>query len=143
MFERVNAFDAGGLASRITQGMIVGATLVALGESVGLAVGTGTLFIVFVMVGDLAEAIVGDYADNAILGAVALGIAGWLFVAGGPSIATGAFGLVGTWLAIDGIQHVRHGVSREEITFSSNHDGIAITGVLRAFAERLLEPFRL
>ncbi|QSG11561.1 putative membrane protein [Halapricum desulfuricans] len=51
--------------------------------------------------------------------------------------------LVDAGLVFDGIQHLRHGESRAEYAHLQDHDGGALSGVLLALVQRLLEPFRL
>ena len=51
--------------------------------------------------------------------------------------------LIGCWLLIDGFQHLRYGETRAELSVPYSHDGGPITGILRVFLARLLEPFRL
>ncbi|WP_420182051.1 hypothetical protein ACNO8S_13140 [Haloarcula sp. KBTZ06] len=44
---------------------------------------------------------------------------------------------------IDGIQHLRHGVTRNEVGVSYSHDGGPVTGLPKALLVRLAEPFLL
>ncbi|MFB6202017.1 MAG: hypothetical protein ABEI98_08395 [Halorhabdus sp.] len=128
---------------RVSTGVAVGLTLLVVGEPPSTAVVVGTTVVILVGVGDLAERVVGDYANNVVLGLLALGLTGWLTVESGPSVPAGGFGIVGTWLLIDGVQHLRYGVDRGTVTDTYSHGGGAITGVLGVLWRRLLEPFRL
>ncbi len=44
-------------------------------------------------------------------------------------------------LAVLGVQHLRHGITRDEVGISYAHDGGPVTGLLKALLVRLAEPF--
>jgi hypothetical protein len=132
------------LISRAGQAVAVGLTLFVLDGDPGLAAATAALFLALTLSVDTVEAAVGDYADNAALGLLALALTGYLTVVGdGGLVVAAGGGLVGGWLLLDGVQHLRHGERREELSRPYSHDGGVITGLVRALAARLLEPFRL
>lgn len=112
-------------------------------ESLSRAIGVAGAYLLLAVVSDTAEAVIGEYADNLLLGLVFLLFTAvvsipdpWL-----PLTIVGT--LVGCWLLIDGIQHLRYNETRAEPSVTYSHDGGPITGILRVFLARLLEPFRL
>jgi len=133
--------DRFALARPIANATVVGATLYAVYGSASFAalVAGGTLALALSR--GVAEGVVGDYAGNALLGAVALGFVGYVAVRGGPWWFLVALGLCGGWLVVDGVQHLRHDVSRTK--YSSPYDGGLLTGLPRTLCGRLVEPFRL
>jgi hypothetical protein len=134
----------GQLVSRAGQGVALGLTLFVLDRDPGVAATTAVLFLALTLSVDTVAVAVGDYADNAALGLLTIGLTGYLTVVGdaGLPVAT-AGGLVGGWLLFDGVQHLRHGERRDELSRPYSHDGSVITGLPRALAARVLEPFRL
>jgi hypothetical protein len=119
-----------------------GVVLYLLGSSLRFAVAAVVGFVVLNLSMDAATAVVGDYADNVVLGLLTLAFTGYLIVSGfPPALAVG--GPVGGWLVFDGLQHLRHGECRDELSLPYSHDGGPVTGFLRAMIARLLEPFRL
>lgn len=135
--------DRFALAGTLAHAAVVGATLYAFERSASFAalVAGGTL--VLDLSRTLAEDLVGDYAGNALLGAVALGFVGYAAVLGGPWWFLVGLGLCAGWLLVDGIQHLRHDASRTRIRHSSPYEGGLLTGLPRALLGRLVEPFRL
>ncbi len=100
-------------------------------------------FVVLTVSGDYLAQFVGDYADHVLLGCLGLGLAGWLLFESGISLAASSFAALGTWLLVDGVQHLRHEIGRESIPHQYSHDGGVVTGLVRALGRRLLRPFRL
>jgi hypothetical protein len=127
----------------VLRGGAVGLTLLALGESLLSAGAVAVLFVAFDATGHAVQYAAGDYADNAVLGAVVLVGTGYLATRGLPLPLAAVGGLVGGWLLVDGVQHLRHGVTRDEVAVPSTHAGGLLTGVVKAVGERVLEPFRL
>lgn len=134
---------SGQVTARAGQALAVGATLVVLGESVRFGALTAAGFLALRLGGDTAAAIVGDYADNALLGLLFLAGSGYLLAAGSvhPVAVAGALG--GGWLLLDGVQHLRHGVARDDPEPEPPLGGSLVTGILGALLGRLLEPVRL
>lgn len=135
--------SSGQVTARAGQAVAVGATLVVLGESVRFGALSAAGFLGLRLAGDAAEAIVGDYADNALLGLLFLAGSGYLLAVGTihPVAVAGALG--GGWLLLDGVQHLRHGVARDDPKPDPPLGGSLVAGILGALLGRLLEPVRL
>ncbi|MBO4247218.1 hypothetical protein IL252_05210 [Halomicrobium sp. IBSBa] len=123
--------------------VIVGTTLYVFDGSFGYAVAGGAGFLVLRLLTDIAENAVGDYADNALYGLLVL--AGTAYAAAPTTplwlVATGA--VLGGWFLADGVQHLRHGVTRAAVGTPYTHEGSALTGLPKALAARLAEPILL
>ncbi|WP_226011964.1 hypothetical protein [Halomicrobium salinisoli] len=127
----------------LVHALVVAATLYVLDGSLRFAAASAGFFLALLLAGDVAEAVVGDYADHVLFGLLVLGFTAyaadlstpiWLLVAG---VALGG------WFLVDGVQHLRHGKTRDEVSVAYEHDGGALTGIARALVERLLAPIRL
>jgi len=92
---------------------------------------------------DFVEAVVGDYADNVVLGLLVLVGTGYFVSLDGAWWLGSCFALCGCWLLVDGVQHLRHGATREEVGVPYRHDGNVLTGLPKALLARLAEPFLL
>ena len=124
------------------EAIVPGVVLYLLGSSLRFAIVTVVALVVLDLSMDAATAVVGDYADNVVLGSLTLAFTGYLAVAGfPPALVVGV--PVGSWLCFDGVQHLRHGETRDDLSVLYSHDGGPLTGILRALGARVLEPFRL
>jgi len=131
------------VVSELTTAAVVGATLYVLDGSLPYAAAAGVGFLALQLVADAAENAVGDYADNALYGVLVLVATAyatalttpWWIVAGGV--------VLGGWFLADGVQHLRHGVSRREVGFPTAHDGNALVGLVKALLTRLAAPLLL
>lgn len=135
--------SSGQVTARAGQAVVVGATLVVLGESVRFGALTAAGFLALTLAAAGVEALVGDYADNAFLGLLVLAGTGYV-LATGPAPAIAAAGaLVGGWFLLDGVQHLRHGVERTDPEPEPPLGGSLVAGIVGALLGRLLEPVRL
>ena len=132
------------VVSELLRGGVVGATLLALGESTAMAVGTAAGFVAFRAIGYAIQQVVGDYADHVLLGGgILLGV-GYLAYSGSGALWVAGGGLLGGWFLIDGIQQLRYGRTRGQSVAPLVADGKGpIRGVVRVFLGRLLVPFTL
>jgi len=121
----------------------VGATLYVLDGSVRYAAVTATLAFCVWLVADAAQAAVGDYADHVVFGLLVFGFVAYTVAAAVPTWVAFPGALLGGWFLLDGIQHLRHGVTRDEVGISYAHDGSPVTGLPKAVLVRLAEPFLL
>lgn len=119
-----------------------GIVLYLLGSSLRFAIAAVVGLVIFSLAMDASTAVVGDYADNVLLGLLTLVFAVFLAPADLklPILAVGL--PVGGWLVFDGLQHLRHGETREEGGLS-RYDGGLLWVLLQALFARLLKPFRL
>jgi hypothetical protein len=131
------------VAGNVVTALVVGATLYFLDGSLGYAAGAAAVFLALQLVTDLADAAVGDYAGNAVFGLLLLAAAGSFVSVGGSWWLGGCFALCGCWLLLDGVQHLRYGVTREEVGVPYRHGGSVLTGLPKALLARLAEPFLL
>lgn len=129
------------VSSRVVSAALVGATLFVLDRSPTMAGATAIGFLALTLAGDTAEAAIGDYAGNALFGLVTLGFTAAFLWPWLPGAVVGS--LLGGWLLVDGVQHLRHGQSRAEVSAPFRHDGSPLTGIPRAVIGRLTAPFRL
>lgn len=123
--------------------LLVGVTLLVLGESVGHAATVAGLFFLLQISRALGEVAAGDYAGNAVFGAVLLAGTAYFASLGGSWWVVVGFALCGGWALLDGVQHLRAGASRPAGGLSVHHDGSVVTGLPRALLWRLAEPFAL
>ena len=132
------------VVSELLRGGVVGATLLALGESTAMAVGTAAGFVAFRAIGYAIQQVVGDYADHVLLGGgILLGV-GYLAYSGSGALWVAGGGLLGGWFLIDGLQHLRYGRTRERPATPLVADGKGqIRGLCSALFGRLLVPFTL
>jgi len=129
-------------ANGLLKAILVGATLVVLGSDLLTAAATAGLFLLFIGAVDGVAVVVGDYADHVALGLLTLALTGYLAVVGFHlALVVGI--PVGGWLVFDGVQHLRHGETRNSVSVQYSHDGGPVFGLLRALGARLLAPFRL
>ncbi|MFC6756947.1 hypothetical protein ACFQER_09965 [Halomicroarcula sp. GCM10025894] len=103
---------------------------------------TAAGFLILTLAASLADAVVGDYAGNALFGVVVL-VGAVYFATLGSVWFPVALVVVGGWLLIDGVQHLRYSVTRDEVGVPYRHDGSALTGLPKALLVRLAEPFLL
>jgi len=129
--------------SKIVASIVVGATIYFLSESLSQAAGAAGAYLVLAVGAAIAEAVIGEYADNLLLGLLFLLLTAVLSVPDPWLQVTIPGTLIGCWLLIDGFQHLRYGETRAELSAPYSHDGGPITGILRVFLTRILEPFRL
>ncbi|EMA14988.1 MULTISPECIES: hypothetical protein [Haloarcula] len=128
---------------RLSSAVAVGATLLVLDGSIRYAAAVAAMAFCVWLAADAAQVAVGDYADHVVFGLLVFGFVAYTVAAAGPTwvVATGA--LLGCWFVIDGVQHLRHGITRDEVGISYAHDGGPVTGLLKALLVRLAEPFLL
>jgi hypothetical protein len=128
---------------RLGSAMAVGVTLLVIDGSVRYAAVAATLAFCVWLVADAAQAAVGDYADHAVFGVLVFGFVAYTVAAAGPTWVVAPGALLGCWFLLDGIQHLRHGVTRDDVGISYAHDGSPVTGLPKALLVRLAEPFLL
>jgi hypothetical protein len=128
---------------RLGSAVAVGATLLVIDGSVRYAAVAATLAFCVWLVADAAQAAVGDYADHVVFGLLVFGFVGYTVVAAGPTWIVVPGALLGCWFLLDGVQHLRHGVTRDEVGVPYTHDGSPVTGLPKALLVRLAEPFLL
>lgn len=121
----------------------VGLTLLVLGERPLEAAAVAGGFLVLTGLADAADRFVGDYASHVLFGSLVLVGTAVTAVAGVPVLAVAAGALVGGWLLVDGVQHLRHGVGREVNVPRDPVDGHPVANLLRTVRARLTRPFRL
>jgi hypothetical protein len=128
---------------RLGSAVAVGATLLVLDGSIRYATAVAAMAFCVWLAADAAQVAVGDYADHVVFGVLVFGFAAYTIAATGQTwvIVMGAF--LGCWFMIDGIQHLRHGVTRDEVGVPYSHDGGPVTGLPKALVVRLAEPFLL
>ena len=131
------------LTGNTVNAFLVGATLYVLDDSVRDAAVAAALFLALELARSTAEAAIGDYADNAALGVLVLVGTAVFYSLGGSWWLVVCFAVCGGWFLFDGVQHLRHGVARDEVGSPYRHDGSALTGLPKALLARLVEPFRL
>ncbi|TQQ79522.1 hypothetical protein [Halonotius roseus] len=132
------------VVSELFRAGVVGAALLALGESMAMAAGTAAGFLALRALGDAIQRVVGDYADHVLLGgAILVGVA--LLARSGIGVSWVVGGaLVGGWLLVDGVQQLRYGRTRDQSVAPLVADGNGpIRGFLRALLGRLLAPITL
>ncbi|PSP62972.1 hypothetical protein BRC76_03850 [Halobacteriales archaeon QH_8_67_36] len=134
--------DGPDVADTFVKAVVVGATLYLLDGSLGGAAAAAGVFLTLTLATSLADTVIGDYAGNVLFGAVVLGGAVYFATLGSVRFPV-ALVVVGGWLLFDGVQHLRHGVTRDEVGVPYRHDGSVLTGLPKALFARLLEPFRL
>jgi hypothetical protein len=131
------------ITGNVATALLVGATLYVLDGSLGYAAASATAFLALKLSTGLAAAVVGDYADNALLGFLILVATGYFISLRGSWWLAACFGLCGGWFLIDGAQHLRYGVTRDEVAVPYRHEGSVLTGLPKALLARLVEPFLL
>lgn len=131
------------VAGAVLKAAVVGATLYALDGSVRFAAMVAVGALLLTLSQSLADAVIGDYAGNALLGTVVLAFGSYAVSLGSPWWFLALLGLCGGWLLLDGVQHRRHGLTRDEMGVPYRHGGSAVTGLPKALLLRLLEPVLL
>jgi hypothetical protein len=131
------------IASNTLNALVVGGTLYVLDGSLGYAALTATLFLALNLVTATADAVLGDYAGNALFGLLVLAASGYAVTLSAPLWAPLLGAAIGGWYVLDGVQHRRYGVTRDEGGVSYHHDGSVLTGLPKALLGRLAEPFLL
>ncbi|WP_018256375.1 hypothetical protein [Halomicrobium katesii] len=135
--------DRPAITDSLTRAIFVGGTLYVVERSLSYAVTAGLAFLALQLVADTAENVVGDYADNVVLGTLILGATGYVAVLGSAlGILVGGV-VAGGWFLADGVQHLRHGVTRDEVGVPYTHEGSVLTGLPKALLARLAEPLLL
>ena len=135
--------DSLSLLGAVTNAAVVAATLYVLDGSLGYAAAAAAGFLVLTLVTDLAEVVVGDYADNAVFGVLLLAATGYTATLTVPPWLLLCGTAVGGWFLLDGLQHLRHGVTRDEVGVPYRHEGSVLIGLAKALLARLVEPFLL
>jgi len=128
---------------RLASAATVGVTLFVLDGSIRYAAATAAAVFCVWLVADGARAAVGDYADHVVFGLLIFGFLGYTVSVGSPTWVVGPGALLGCWFLLDGVQHLRHGVTREEVGIPYSHEGRVVTGLPKALLVRLAEPFLL
>ena len=123
--------------------LAVGAALYVVDGSLQFAVASAVVFLALNVVTDLADAVVGDYAGNAVFGLLVLAATGYFASLGSPWWFLLSLVLCGGWFALDGVQHLRYGVTRDEVGVPYRHEGSVLIGLPKALLARLAEPFVL
>jgi len=135
--------DRATVTSELATAAVVGATLFVFDGSVWYAFAAAAGFLMLQLLTDLAEAVVGDYADNALFGLLVLAATAYAAVLTTPLWIVAAGAVLGGWFLADGVQHLRHGVSRREVGTPYAHDGSVLTGLPKALLTRLAAPILL
>jgi len=129
-------------ANHLITALLVAGTIYLIEGSVREAAGTGAAFLALQLVTNLADAVVGDYAGNALFGVLVLSGAVYFATQGAVWLPVGLV-LVGGWLLLDGVQHLRYGVTRDDASVPSQQAGSPLTAVPTVLLARLLEPVLL
>lgn len=132
-----------GLAGSALTALLVGATLYLVDGSPGYAAASAAVFFALHLSTDVAEAIIGDYAGNALFGLLILAATGYAVTLTTPLWLPFVGASLGGWYLLDGVQHLRYGVSRETVSVPSRHEGSVLTGLPKALLARLLAPLVL
>lgn len=127
----------------VANAVVVAVTLYVLDGSVGYAAVAAAVFLAVHLATDLADAVVGDYADNALFGLLILGATGYAVTLTTPLWIPVLGAVLGGWFLLDGVQHLRHGVTRDEVGVPYRHGGSPLTGLPKALLVRLAEPVLL
>jgi len=135
--------DRGDVVSGVTTAVVVGATLYVLDGSLPYALAGAAGLLSLQLLTDIAENVVGDYADNALFGLLVLAATAYAAVLTTPWWIVAAGAVLGGWFLADGVQHLRHGVSRREVGVPYSHDGSVIIGLPKALLTRLVAPILL
>ncbi|MBV0903791.1 hypothetical protein [Haloarcula salina] len=128
---------------RLGSAVAVGVTLYVLDGSIRYAAATAAIAFCVWLVADAARAAVGDYADHVVFGLLIFGFLGYTVSAGGPTWVVAPGALLGCWFVVDGVQHLRHGVTRDDVEIRYSRDGSLVTGLPKALLARLARPFSL
>ncbi|RLM97049.1 hypothetical protein [Haloarcula sp. Atlit-7R] len=131
------------LRRRLGSAVAVGATLLVLDGSIRYATAVAAMAFCVWLAADSAQVVVGDYADHVVFGLLVFGFVAYTAAAAGPTWVVVPGALLGGWFLLDGIQHLRHGVTRDEAGVPYSHDGGSVTGLPKALLARLAEPFLL
>ena len=131
------------ITGTVVTALLVGATLYVIDGSLSYAAGSAAVVLALKLSGDLAEVLVGDYADNVMLGLLILVGTGYFVSLDGSWWLAACFALCSGWLLVDGLQHLRHGVTRDEGGVPYRNEGSVLTGLPKALLARVAEPFRL
>ncbi|MGB9952241.1 hypothetical protein ACOZ4F_07555 [Haloarcula marismortui] len=131
------------LRRRLGSAVAVGATLLVLDGSIRYATAVAAMAFCVWLAADSAQVVVGDYADHVVFGLLVFGFVAYTAAAAGPTWVVVPGALLGGWFLLDGIQHLRHGVTRDEVGVPYSHDGGPVTGLPKALLVRLAEPFLL
>lgn len=127
----------------VTNAIVVAVVLYVFDGSLGYAALSAVVFLALQLSTDLAEVVVGDYADNALFGLLVLVATGYFVSVGGPWWLVAGTVLCGGWFLLDGVQHLRHGVTRDAVGVPYRHDGSPLVGLPKALFVRLAEPVLL
>ncbi|GGK55521.1 hypothetical protein [Haloarcula sebkhae] len=131
------------IRQRLGSTVAVGATLLVLDGSLRYAAAVAAMAFCVWLAADAAQVAVGDYADHVVFGFLVFGFAAYTVAAAGPTWVVISGTLLGCWFLLDGVQHLRHSVTRDEVGISYAHDGSPVTGLPKALLIRLAEPFLL
>ncbi|MHC3378927.1 hypothetical protein [Haloarcula sp. H-GB5] len=131
------------IRQRLGSTVAVGATLLVLDGSIRYAAAVAAMAFCVRLAADAAQVAVGDYADHVVFGFLVSGFAAYTVAAAGPTWVVVPGALLGCWFLADGVQHLRHGVTRDEVGVPYSHDGGPVTGLPKALLVRLAEPFLL
>lgn len=134
------------LAEPVGQSVVVVAVLVVLDTPLAEAAAVGGAYLALQVAATAAEVGVGDYAGNALVGALVLVGTAWVGIVAGPLSWPVPVGVaVGGWLLVDGVQHLRYGVERDGVVrgVSRRPDSGPLRAVPWLLVGRFLEPFRL
>ncbi|GGM40883.1 hypothetical protein GCM10009006_22550 [Haloarcula argentinensis] len=132
--------DRAAVTNEFAAAIAVGATLYLVDGALSNAVIAAAAFFALRLFADALQAAVGDYAGNAFFGLLVLAVTGYAAVLQTSSWTLAAGVAVGGWFVIDGIQHLRHGVTRDEVGVPYSHGGGPVTGLPKALLVRLAEP---
>ena len=127
----------------VSNAVVVAATLYVLDGALGYAVAAAAGFLALHLLTAIAATAVGDYADNALFGLLILAATGYAATLAVPLWLPLVGAAVGGWFLLDGVQHLRYGVTRDEVGVPYRHDGSVLIGLPKALLVRLAEPVLL
>jgi hypothetical protein len=124
---------------------VVGITIYVVDGQLRQAVAVTAIFLAFHLLNDAAEALIGDYAGNALFGITLLAGTAWASIATSvPLWQLVVVAVVGAWLLLDGVQHLRYGVTRDATDQEVlPADAYGVWRAPAAVVGRIVEPFRL
>ena len=135
--------DRAAVTNEFATAIAVGTTLYLVDGAFSNAAVAAAAFFALRLLANAVQATIGDYADNAFFGLLVLAATGYAAVLPASSWILAAGVAVGGWFVVDGIQHLRHGITRDEVGISYAHEGSPVTGLPKALLVRLAEPFLL
>ncbi|WP_336336628.1 hypothetical protein [Haloarcula brevis] len=135
--------DRTAVTEKLSSAVVVGVVWYVLNRSPIYAVAVAAVFFAVQLLAELAEATVGDYADHVVFGLLLGGFVGYNASVGSPVWVVAPGALLGGWFLLDGVQNLRHGVTRDEVEIKYTYEGSMAIGLPKALLVRLAQPFLL